>query len=144
MTDNEKVLQDKSYEFETLRQELARIDEELAQLSDRMASFDNAKSALESLKGTKKGQESIVPIGEGLFIKAAITDVEKVLLSVGSGVVVGKGVDKALDYVAERIDEADKLVERLNANAAYFTQKMRQLEVEIQRLIAEAKRAREE
>ncbi|MBN1924159.1 MAG: prefoldin subunit alpha [Nanoarchaeota archaeon] len=136
----QQLLQQLGYEFEGLRQQLAGIDAELQELNLRISEFERAKETLSALSNSKKDEEMLVPLSEGLFIKANIKNVKEVLVGVGSGVVVGKDMMKAKDYVQERIDEADNLINRLNSNAQYFVARMRELEPELQRLTLELRR----
>lgn len=131
-----KTLNEKGYEFETIRQEVSALEEEINQVSARVDSFQAAKTALDAYKNAKPGQELIIPVGEGVFVKAAVSKSDKAMFSVGSNVVVTKNISESLTYVDERIDEADKLIETLSGNITYFTQKMQQLEHDIQGIMS--------
>lgn len=135
----QKLLEEKGYEFEMLRQQLAGIDQELQELHDRIGQFEGAKLTLEGLKDTKKGTDLLIPLGEGLFLKAGINNVKDVLIGVGSGVIVGKEMSKAIEYVQERIDEADTLINRLNSNAQLLLNQMRRLEPELRDLTQQSR-----
>ncbi len=138
--EREQLLQQLGYEFEGLRQQLATIDAELRELHNRISEFERARDTLEAVKTSKKDDEILIPLSEGLFVKASIKNVSEALLGVGSSVVVGKSMDKAMEYVQERIDEADNLIQRLNQNAEYFITRMRALEPELQNLTLELRR----
>jgi prefoldin alpha subunit len=132
-------LEEKSKEFDLLRQQLSAIDDELNQLGERVQSFEAVKDSIDSIAKTKKGTELIVPLGEGLFIKSSISNVDNVLLGVGSGIVVAKTVADSQAYVEERIKEANTLMERLSENSAYFNERLRLLETELKSLVAKIK-----
>lgn len=132
-------IQEKSYEFEMLRRELTGIEQEMSQLSERVGSFERVKIALNALKNTKKGEELIIPLGEGLFIKANMGKIDDVLLGVGSNIVIGKSILNAINYVNERIDEANKLIKRLTSNANNYSMRLRHLEPELQNLVSLSK-----
>lgn len=135
----QQLLETKGYEFEMLRQQLSGIDAELQELTGRLGEFERAKETLLGLKNAKKGDDLLIPLGEGLFIKADINNVKEVLVGVGSAVVVGKEMKKAVDYVQERIDEADTLINRLNSNAQIILDQMRTLEPELRDLTEQAR-----
>ncbi|VVB75791.1 Prefoldin subunit alpha [Candidatus Tiddalikarchaeum anstoanum] len=130
-----KTLNEKGYEFETMRREVAALDEELGQVSERISSFENAKLSLTTFKNTKENDELIVPVGEGVFIKTKLMKNDEVMIGVGSNVVLTKDIDSAIAYIDARIDEADNIIQTLNNNLAYFNQRLMQLENEIQQIM---------
>jgi prefoldin alpha subunit len=136
----DKQLNEKSIEFEMLRQQLAGVDGELQQLHNRLGAFDRAKQTLEGLKTAKEGDDLLIPLGEGLFVKADLKNIKEVLVGVGSNVVLGKELSKGVEYVQARIDEADNLISRLNSNAQLIMDRMRVLEKDLMDL-TEAKKS---
>ena len=135
-----KSMSEKSYEFETLRQEVAALNDEINQVGLRVESFELAKESVNAFKKSKSGDELVVPIGEGVFIKAKVDKNSTVLINVGSGVIVSKRLEDAESYVTERVDEADKLINTLNNNIAIFTQRLQVLEREIQEAMSVIRR----
>jgi len=132
----ESILEEKSYEFEILRQQLMNTDKQLQELYPRMDSYSRVKETLEGLKEEGRN-EVIIPLGEGVMIKTFPEKTGNILLEVGSGVVVGKKLTDAVEYVQQRIDEADNLIGKLNNNAQVMMNKMREMEPELLKLTQE-------
>ncbi len=124
----EDEFQQKAYEFEMYRQELANIQKQLQELSYRIQELDLVLNSLEAIKKNNGDEEIIVPIGQGVYIKTKIVDKKDILIDVGSNVIIEKDIDKAIEYVKERFDEISKYIDRLNKDAQYFTTKLQELE----------------
>src|ERR1051326_2399916 len=89
---------------ERFRHELAALDEQRAYLAQLLADFSRGHETLEALKSLKEGDETLVPVGGGAFVRARVASPGKVIASVGAGVHAETPVDDALARVQERID----------------------------------------
>lgn len=124
--------------------EMDRISNELAAMQARgeairqqmqamQAAILEVTSALELIDSIKKIKgDALVPIGAGVFISCPKPDQEKVVLSVGSGMLVQKKPDEALKMLQERqkrmsdslassqsaLDETIKSIEKLTYQAS--------------------------
>ncbi len=75
-----------------------------AALTELKASSD----ALAGLRGVKKGVDLYVPIGGGSYVPAKLASRDRVLVGVGAGVTLEKGLDEALEGVRMRATELEK------------------------------------
>ena len=124
--------------------ELERISNELSmlqasgeairqQMQAMQAAILEVTSALELIDNIKKVKgDALVPIGSGVFISCPKPDPEKIVLSVGSGMLVQKKPDEAMKILQERqkrmsdslatsqssLDETIKAIERLTYQAS--------------------------
>jgi len=64
-----------------------------------------ANSTLEGIKEKAKGTETLVPIGADSYVRAGISDSEKVIMGVGAGVSMEKKIDDSIAELKSR--EAD-------------------------------------
>lgn len=136
----EQVLQEKGYEFQLLKQQLNNVDKRLEEVGNKLDDFNRIKRSLEGIKNSEEGDELLIPLGEGLFIKANVGELDEVLLGVGGSVLVGKSLSEAVNYVDDKIDQADEMVNRLNKNAQEFVNRLRDLEPELLELTRESRR----
>ena len=67
----------------------------------------------------KENTELLVPIGGNSYVKAKITDTNKVIVGLGAGVSVEKSLADAKSTLKERLDELGKT---MNAAQQQFTQ----------------------
>ena len=93
MEDSE--LQKKYLEFQLLDQQLKQTQKQ-AQL-------------LEELKDVKPGSEILVPVSNGMFAKATLTDSHELIVNVGSGAAVPKTIEAAQQMLAKQLDEVQKV-----------------------------------
>jgi prefoldin alpha subunit len=80
-----------------------------------MSEFHAATSTIEGLKQATTGTTILVPIGGGSFIRAKVTDYEKVIVDVGANVSLEKSFDEAHEGLETRIRELEKTRANLQA-----------------------------
>ncbi|AAM02827.1 prefoldin subunit alpha [Methanopyrus kandleri] len=122
-----------------IQQELQRLIAEINRLQGQMeainAQIDLIESSIselnrveETLKGVKElegDEEVLVPVGAQSFVRACVTDTERVIVGIGAGVAVERTIDEAL----ESIDDQRQELEKARAEAQ---QKLQELAQELQ------------
>jgi prefoldin alpha subunit len=136
---NEQEIMAASQELEALRAQLENLakQEELIQVT--LEEYSRAREALEDLKGKKKGDKILVPIGANCWVHAVLGDTSKGIASIGSNLAVGQSFDNIisrLDSQLEEIVEASKEVSArragMDAKAAELTQMLQTVYAEMQ------------
>lgn len=79
-------------------------------------------TAIESIKLLKEKQDSetLMPIGQGTYVKTKTSSNNKVFLNVGANVVVEKDMDYAINYLEARIKEIQVARQNAYANKQKF------------------------
>lgn len=102
-------------EFQQISNEIQRYDEYGKQLQAQietrqyeLVDLNRSKSTLTGLKNEKKTEEILVQMGPGILMRVKPLDVDKVLYSVGAGVVLKKPIDEAVKGVEEKIENIEK------------------------------------
>ncbi|MFA5333113.1 MAG: prefoldin subunit alpha [Candidatus Nanoarchaeia archaeon] len=126
-----EIIEEKSSEFEMLRQELESIDAQNQEVNSRMAEFKSALEIISQVKKAKPNQEMVMPLSEGLMLKVYIKDPDKALIGIGNKIIIEKNSEECDKYIKERIDEADSLLARFNEEAGKITDKLKKLEHEL-------------
>lgn len=72
-----------------------------------------ANLSIEGIKNNTSGSEILVPVGGGSFIRAKLSDVEKVIVGVGAGVCIEKTVAESLEDFKNRQSDLEKARESL-------------------------------
>jgi len=112
-------------EFQQITNEIQRFDEygkqlqiQIDTLQNYLVDLNRSKSTLTGLKDEKKTEETLIQLWSGVMMRVKPLEVEKVLYSVGAGVVVKKPIDDAVKSVDKRIEEVEKerlaLADQLN------------------------------
>ena len=120
------------FEAEMANQALERIQQFLQQLDRQMADVLSMKEAVAQLSQIKEGDDMLVPMAAGVFMKARASAHQELLVNVGNGVLVPKdaaGVQAMLD---EQLSEMHKYQEELHRQ---FDEGLKRLQ-EIERSVA--------
>ncbi len=112
----EKEAQGKVIEFSMLEEENKRLEQQMQLTEQQMQVFHQLKAHLEEM--AKHKGEFLASVGSGVFMKSELLDNKKVLINVGSGVIVEKtvgGAGKIIDKQARKIEEVREEIERMVA-----------------------------
>jgi prefoldin alpha subunit len=89
-----------------------------------------ASEAIQGLSSTDE-QESLIPIGIGVFLKVKVPQVTNLLVSVGSGVTIEKSKENAKNYVESRIKEFELALQQIQSQKEQIAMRMNQLQNEV-------------
>jgi len=101
------------------------------------AELNMAKKTLEGMGKEDPDAPVFVPIGGGSYIKAKITDVDKVVYGVGAGVSVEKSLEEAKQGVDERISELERTKKTLEQQFSQVIKRIQENRERLQELTAE-------
>ena len=87
-----------------------QIQQQIQSAEVQMQEMDRLGSALNESKSIKKGQDMLVPLGQGIFLRANARDLKNVVMSVGADVIVEKSFDEALEIVKKQQGELGSIL----------------------------------
>lgn len=129
---DEKLTQQQIQELAVRHQQYQYQAESLVQQMNMVQmtinEVDTALTTIDALKGTSSGKETLVPIGFGSFVHAALTYPDKVVIGIGAGVSVEKKIDEAKIFLDKRKDELTKYNEQLSAAVSKIGQEIQSIE----------------
>jgi len=108
MADKQQEIQAKYMQFQQLQAQIKQINEHLEKISERIQEVDTVIQAIKDVSEIKEGSEVLVPVSNGVFIKANTKNTNEFLVNVGSKSVVKKdreGVEKLLERQKEELAE---------------------------------------
>lgn len=117
-----------AYEMQIYREEAQVIQQQLANLQINYSSTEAAVQTLENLSKLKKGEDMLLPIGSGAYIKSKVESNEVALIDVGAGVIVEKPVPEAVTFLKSKMTEMDSVRDKLQKNFVGISNKMKSLE----------------
>ncbi|MCB9359370.1 prefoldin subunit alpha [Candidatus Woesearchaeota archaeon] len=88
--EKQQQLQQKYMEFQMLQQQMKQISENMQQVTERIAEVSKVIENVKQLGEVSEGNEILVPISNGIFIKAKSGKTTDFLVNVGSKSVVQK------------------------------------------------------
>lgn len=86
-------------------------------------------------------EESLVPIGIGVYLKVTVPQVRNLLVNVGSGVTIEKSKENAKNYVELKIKEFDLALKQLQSQKEQIAIRMNQLQNEVNTEMQKSQRA---
>ena len=89
-----------------------------------------ASEAVQELS-TNNHEESLVPIGIGIYLKVAVPQVRNLFVNVGSGVTIEKSKENTKNYVESKIKEFELALQQLQSQKEQIAVRMNQLQNEI-------------
>ncbi len=115
----EEELRKLSMEMRYLEQTADALQQRISMVNAALTDLTYANLTLEGIEKEKENTELLVPIGGNSYVKAKITDTNKVIVGLGAGVSVEKSLADAKSTLKERLDELGKT---MNAAQQQFTQ----------------------
>jgi len=89
-----------------------------------------AVDAIKNMSGSNPVQ-TLMPIGIGVYTRASVASVDKLLVSVGSGVAIEKSKDDAVNYIESRMKELEVALRTMLSQKQELAMKMEQTKAEI-------------
>lgn len=131
---------EKYLELQMLNSQLQQLQQQIQTADAQSAEMAKIAISVEDAKSIEKGQELLVPLGQGIFIKAKAEENKNVIMSVGADVVVEKSLDDALEVVKRQNDELNTIIFEMKQEFSNGVQKMHEMQHELSQLEAESKK----
>ena len=133
----QRELQRKYVQMQLLKQQLNALLEEKLLVDEKVSEIVTTIDALQNLGKVKKGDEIWSGLGSGSFMRSDVKDIDRVLISVGAGILIKEERSRAIDILQSRLNELNKIDRDLIAEINKFSDNINKLEPEIQRLAKE-------
>jgi len=89
-----------------------------------------ASEAIQELS-TTNNEESLVPIGIGIYLKVTVPQVRNLFVNVGSGVTIERSKENTKNYVESKIKEFELALQQLQSQKEQIAVRMNRLQNEI-------------
>ena len=129
---NQQELQQKMMEMEMLQQQVQQIQQQLEMVSQQVDELNSTREALNDVNQTGPGDEVLVPMGAGIFMKADSRAQKEFIINVGSDVAVGKTSEEAIDMIKIQLGEMQKVQGQLQENSQKLNVRAQTLQQELQ------------
>ena len=129
--EKKQLLQQKYMEMQMIAQQIQQIQKQVELIENQLQELTVTKEALKTIGETKEGNEILVPLASGIFIKANLKDNKDVVVNVGSGTAVKKSLDEAGKLIEEQEKELADFKEELGKNLEKLTENARSFEKEL-------------
>ena len=117
--------------YQMAQQERRRLDE-INRNAEAFQHFRNelqgAKDALNELVHAKKGDEILVALGSGVYIKASLNDTTNAISSIAGNVFKGKNFKEVTKILAQKMINIDKTLKKTGEEQQQTLTKLNRLE----------------
>lgn len=134
MVDIDEQLKNLAMEAEWQQQHARDIQGQLQNIQSIELEVFRTSEALKSLK--EKGV-SLFSLSSGVFAKGELKDVNRLLVNVGSNVLVEKGIDETIAFLNERKKELEEVRESLMKEMQLISARLREIDIVARRYITE-------
>lgn len=117
-------LEDLSQQLQVVEAQLEAVQEEVQVLRERQNDIDDAIAAIETLHTDSTVQ---VPIGGGAYVRAAIEDIDEVIVGIGGGYATEQTETEAVDVLEDRQSRIDDRLDELTSVMAELQQQSEEL-----------------
>ncbi len=122
--DKEENIQEKYKQFKLIQNQIEQVSKHLQLWSEQIEEIENSKQALEELAKVSLGSEMLVPMADGIFVRANFADKETVIINVGADTAVEKSfpqgielLEKQREDILQRIAQAETVLEEMQVEA---------------------------
>jgi len=119
--DLREELQRVMVEAESYKRQLETLSSQRTLLEEAGMEMGQSIEAIGQLSKAKVGDELLVPLGSGSYVKAELKENERIVLGIGAGVSMEESLDEAKKVLTDRItkitEDSRKLAELSNSIA---------------------------
>lgn len=126
--------------IEQYKEQMSSLETQSSYMQAAIAEYNKSKMTIEQLSKTSKGEEILLPIGGGTFIKATTIDSSQVLYDIGAGIVTEKSTDDTIKNIDKRIEELQKSLEKLAEIMQNLQNEATEISQKAQSLISEERK----
>jgi prefoldin alpha subunit len=136
---DQKELNEKYFELQILEQQLKQVNQQLLGMDNQLLELQRIKENLDDIANTKKDTEMLVALGGGVFSKAELKDSSKVLMNVGSNIVVEKDIASSKLVVDHQMGQITEVIKQLEQEFQILAMNSQVLQQDLQKMISEMK-----
>ncbi|SRR3989344_1668968 len=127
--------QRKYIEIQILEQQIKQIQKNLEILNQQIFELNMISNSLTEIKKTKIGQELLIPLGSGIFIKTELKDNNEILTNVGSDVVVSKTNAETKTFIKSQTEFVIEMITKIEQELHLSISKYEELKEDLQELV---------
>lgn len=106
------------------------LEEQMQKLEQQLQELANVKETVEEISNVEAGKDLLIPLGAGVFIRAKVKETDKVVMNVGSSVVVEKDIRDASQLVSNQLIALEEVKEKMTAELANLQQTLQFMQIE--------------
>jgi len=133
----QQVAQQKYMELQMVNNQVKELQKQIQALENQVGEVDNILNNLDELKEIKVGSEILVPVANGIFLKAELKDSNNMKVNVGSNTVVVKTIDETKKLLGDQSIEISEVHDQLVAQLKKIMAHAERTEEELKGMVQE-------
>jgi prefoldin alpha subunit len=135
MAGEEEAIRRLSSELNYLNEQSKVISSNLSLLSSHRNELGMSIVTLEGLKDVKEGNEILIPIGAGNFVKGKIGDVKNVITTLAREVTMERTIEETIAKLNETLKEVEKNIGQNEATLQNIGNRMNEIEMKAEEIM---------
>jgi len=115
-------------EYGLLTQLAEELQKEISLAQNLLVEVDATVATLKNISSLGDSREILIPVSTGVYARAIINRQDKFLVSIGSNILVEKDLNDTLEFLKQRRDELQQLIERRVDELNKILQRLQQLQ----------------
>ena len=132
---NEKEVQEKLAVLQQLQSEAEILQRRIVELELLANEYSRTLETLEFFDSIDDGVEALMNLGGGVFAYVDIKNCKKMLVDIGSGVVVEREVRDAIEFIKKRKSDVEENVQKLTQMLQQVAQQAAKIQEELAKLM---------
>jgi prefoldin alpha subunit len=133
---SQKELQEKMVQYQMLEESFKELNERRELFTSRMMEIEQTKQAIDEIEKAKENNV-FVPLGSSVFLPGKLDKKEKMVVGVGSDIVMEKSVEEVKEILDKRKKMLEEGMEDVQNHMEEIIEKIRKIEPEIQKMYSE-------
>ena len=105
MVATDEQIQEKYLHLQLMAQTLKQMQDQIGMLDEQAGEVERVIAGLDEIGKAEINSNMLVPVAEGIFIKAQMKEKDSLLINVGQGVLVDKTIPETKDLLTKRNEE---------------------------------------
>lgn len=123
--------------YQYMEQQLKMVQQQLQTVDQQIAELENVRHALHDLKQVPEGNEILVPIASGIFVKAKLNHHDDLIVNVGDNVSVVKTHEAAQALLERQNTELTTFRKKLLDALQHLSAQAKVVEAELEKVVKE-------
>jgi len=124
-------LQQRYLEYQLLTNQIKQLQQQIEQLTQHLVDLGGIKEGLDNVSNSEIGEELLVPVGSGVFIKASLKENKEAIMTVGANVSVDKNIKDVVIIVDKQIEEVKHVIHDMEMELGNLGMRIEELQKEL-------------
>ena len=132
----QKEIQEQYMQLQMLDQQIKSAQKQVQMLDQQLEEMTAVLLALDDVKKTNKGDNILVPLSSGIYIKAKLDDTSNFIVNIGAQVAVSKNIEGTKKLVESQIKEISGVQQQMVSDVKEMVKDAKNLQMVIQEALS--------